>query len=134
MPHSCFQERCTRLTHSQRGDADVPPLRQDDPDLQPMLADIQKNGMGALMKYWNDPMWLSKVGGKLGDVTAATAQAQGAAVPAQAPRAAGPTAPPEVNTLFDAAKCGLLAPDVLCEAVHGAACGPGRAAVPTAGA
>lgn len=112
-----------RLTHSQRGRADVPPLRQDDPDLQPMLADIQKNGMGALMKYWNDPTWLSKVGGKLGDVTADTAAKQGAAVP-QAPRA-GPTAPPEVKTLFDAAKCGPLAADVLCEAVHGAACGPG---------
>ena len=113
------------------GRADVPPLRQDDPDLQPMLADIQKNGMGALMKYWNDPTWLSKVGGKLGDVTAATAASQGAAVPAQAPRA-GPAAPPEVNTLFDAAKCAPLAAEVLCWAVPGAACGPRCAAVTTA--
>ena len=97
-------ERCIRLAHGKAGHADALFPRQDDPDLQPMLADIQKNGMGALMKYWNDPTWLSKVGGKLGDVTAATAAAQGAAAPAQAPRI-GPAAPPEVNTLFDAAKC-----------------------------
>ena len=68
-----------------------------------MLADIQKNGMGARMKYWNDPTWLSKVGSKLGDVTAATAAARGVAAPAQAPGAAQAAAP-EVNTLFDAAK------------------------------
>ncbi|KAK9819574.1 hypothetical protein WJX81_003882 [Elliptochloris bilobata] len=80
---------------------------KDDPDLQPMLADIQKNGMSALMKYWNDPKWLSKVGSKLGDVTAATAGARGAGVSMQAPPT-GPAAAPEVNTLFDAAKYGDL--------------------------
>jgi hypothetical protein len=54
------------------------------------------------MKYWNSPEWLAKVGSKLGDVTAATAGARGAAPPGPAASAAAP----EVNTLLDAAKCG----------------------------
>ncbi len=56
---------------------------------------------GALMKYWNSPEWLAKVGGKLGDVTAAAAGARGAPPPAPA----APAAAPEVNTLLDAATC-----------------------------
>jgi hypothetical protein len=33
-----------------------------------MFEDIQKGGMGALMKYMNDPRVLSKLGSRLGDV------------------------------------------------------------------
>ena len=58
--------------------------------------------MQALMKYWNDPDTLAKIGERLGDVEAAAAPA--------APASAAPPAP-EINTLLDAAKCspwGLL--------------------------
>lgn len=58
--------------------------------MQGMFEDIQKNGMGAMMKYWNDPQMLAKLGQKIGDVPQA---------PPQAP------AEPEVNDLLDAARC-----------------------------
>jgi hypothetical protein len=37
-------------------------------EFKEMFEDIQKGGMGALMKYMNDPRVLSKLGSKLGDV------------------------------------------------------------------
>lgn len=55
-----------------------------------MFEDIQKNGMGAMMKYWNDPNMLAKLGQKIGDV------------PQVAPQA---PAEPEINDLLDAARC-----------------------------
>lgn len=61
--------------------------------------DIKKNGMGALMKYYNDPKLLTKLGSKLGPVGAPGA---GPAGPMAA--AAGPAAEPEINNLRDAAK------------------------------
>jgi soluble cytochrome b562 len=67
---------------------------RDDPEFKDMFEDIQKGGMGALMKYMNDPTLTARLGAKLGDV---------------------PDAPPapEVNDLIDAARCGtncLLTP------------------------
>lgn len=52
--------------------------------------------MQALMKYWNDPKTLAKIGQRLGDISPASA---GAA----ASQAAAPPAP-EINNLLDAAK------------------------------
>jgi hypothetical protein len=37
-------------------------------EFKEMFEDIQKGGMGALMKYMNDPRVLSKLGSRLGDV------------------------------------------------------------------
>ena len=54
--------------------------------------------MQALMKYWNDPATLAKLGERLGDVEAA---------PAPGIASAAPPAP-EINTLLDAAKCAPL--------------------------
>lgn len=85
-----------------------------DPDLAPMFEDIQKGGVGALMKYMNDPAWLAKVGSKMGDVAELLQQGGGV------PGGAGPTAPgagsvprppvaaTTINSLFDAAKAGDL--------------------------
>lgn len=76
-----------------------------DPDLAPMFADIQSGGMAALMKYMNDPEWLAKVGGKMGDVSELLA------AQAAAPAARAPPAPPlatTINSLLDAAKAGDL--------------------------
>ncbi|KAI8463679.1 MAG: hypothetical protein J3K34DRAFT_139836 [Monoraphidium minutum] len=39
-----------------------------DPELAGMFEEIKKGGMGALMKFWNDPKTLAKLGEKLGDV------------------------------------------------------------------
>lgn len=79
---------------------------KNDPELADMFADIQKNGMAAMMKYWNDPKLLAKIGQKVGDVNpestagqvAAAAVASGVAAPAQAI--------PEVDNLIDAARVG----------------------------
>jgi hypothetical protein len=57
--------------------------------------------MGALMKYWNDPATLAKIGERMGSAgdpqaaVAATAQRQ----------APSPASIPEINNLLDAAKC-----------------------------
>ena len=75
-------------------------LAQDDPELAPMFEDIQKNGMQAMMKYWNDPKILAKIGKRMGDVSA-TAPAGAAAAPASPPA-------PEIDNLLDAAKCDML--------------------------
>lgn len=76
-----------------------------DPDLAPMFADIQANGMAALMKYMNDPEWLAKVGSKTGDIGAMLASGAPAGV---APTPPPPTTPsgPVVTDLFSAAKAG----------------------------
>ncbi len=71
-------------------------MAQDDPELAPMFEDIQKNGMQAMMKYWNDPKVLAKIGERMGDVSAAAA-------PGAAPAAAAPPAP-EIDNLLDAAR------------------------------
>lgn len=34
---------------------------QEDPELKPIFEDIQKNGMGALQKYWNDEVLMAKI-------------------------------------------------------------------------
>ncbi|BDA42610.1 probable Myotrophin at C-terminar half [Coccomyxa sp. Obi] len=74
---------------------------KDDPELAGMFEDIQKNGMSALMKYWNDPKTLAKIGERMGPV------AEGAAAAPQ-PQAAAAASMPEINNLLDAAKHGDL--------------------------
>ena len=73
-----------------------------DPDLAPMFAAIQEGGMPALMQFMNDPEWLAKVGGKMGDVSELLA-AQQASAPTPPPPAAT-----QINSLLDAAKAGDL--------------------------
>ena len=86
---------------------------RSDPDLAPMFEDIQKGGVGALMKYMNDPAWLAKVGSRMGDVTELLAAGGGGAggagggpPPGTPPRP--PVAATSINSLFDAAKAGDL--------------------------
>ncbi len=67
-------------------------MLQEDPELKPIFEEIQKGGMGAMMKYMNDATFLAKVGEKLGDVPMS-------AQPSQQQQAA-----PEINTLIDAAR------------------------------
>jgi hypothetical protein len=64
----------------------------------------RKNGMQALMKYWNDPQMLAKIGERMGDVSG------GADAPAPGPGSSAAAAAPalEINTLLDAAKCARL--------------------------
>ena len=60
-----------------------------------MFEEMKTGGMGAMMKYWNDPKVLAKIGEKMGQVPQAAA--------AQSP--AAPTASaPEVTSLLDAAR------------------------------
>lgn len=61
--------------------------------------------MSALMKYWNDPAMLAKIGERLGDVNPAAAAAGPATAPVGQPAASANT--PEINNLLDAAKCVL---------------------------
>lgn len=58
--------------------------------------------MGALMKYWQDPEMLAKLGDKLGDI----APAAGAAAAANA--SAAPDAANEVSDLLSACRCAFL--------------------------
>jgi hypothetical protein len=71
---------------------------KDDPELKDMFEDIKKNGMGAFQKYYNDPKVLAKIGSRIQDVVPAQSAAPQAAPEDQAP--------PEINTLIDAAKYG----------------------------
>ena len=75
---------------------------KDDPEFQEMFDDIKANGMGALMKYYNDPKWLAKFDAKFGDV----AGSGGSAAPVQPAAAAASPEAAEVNNLIDAAKSG----------------------------
>ena len=74
-------------------------VMQQDPELQPMFDEIKKGGMAAMMKFMNDPAWLSKVGEKLGDVEVPPGGAAG--VP---PAGADTPSAPEINNIMDAAK------------------------------
>ena len=67
---------------------------REDPEFKDMFEDIQKNGMAAMMKYYNDPQWIAKLGRKMGDVNIAE----------DAAAAATPAAPPAPEDLIDAAR------------------------------
>ncbi len=69
--------------------------------------------MGALMKYWNDPATLAKIGERMGPVEAGAGPAS--AAPAAQAQAAPAASMPEINNLLDAAKC---APWILVHACH----------------
>ncbi|CAG9460628.1 unnamed protein product [Pedinophyceae sp. YPF-701] len=71
---------------------------KDDPEFKEMFDDIKSNGMGAIMKYYNDPKWVAKIAAAVGSPGAAPEAA--AAAPAAA------AAAPEVDNLIDAAKVG----------------------------
>jgi hypothetical protein len=62
---------------------------KDDPEFRDMFKEIETGGMPALMKYFNDPKVLAKLGSKLEDVPMN-----------QTP----PPSEPEINDLFDAAR------------------------------
>lgn len=76
---------------------------REDPELAPMFEEIKSGGMGAMMKYMNDPTFLAKIGEKLGDIPVSP---QGNTAPAQAAPAAPQEA--EINTILDAARYGDL--------------------------
>uniref|UniRef100_A0A383W1I4 STI1/HOP DP domain-containing protein n=1 Tax=Tetradesmus obliquus TaxID=3088 RepID=A0A383W1I4_TETOB len=79
---------------------------RSDPEFKEMFEDIQKGGMGALMKYMNDPRVLAKLGSKLGDVPVPAPGAAAASAAAAAPPSAAAAAGVEIDNLFDAAKYG----------------------------
>jgi len=75
-----------------------------DPEFADFFKDIAAGGMQAMMKYYNDPDFLAKLGSKLGDVNMGAVTAAPGAPPAgAAPAAAGP---PEIKDLLDAARWG----------------------------
>lgn len=96
---------------------------RSDPEFAGMFEEIQKGGMGALMKYFNDERVLAKLGERLGDAVpaaAAAAAAGGAGAGGAAAAAAarggavsgagmmGAGAPPDIDNIWDAAKYGDL--------------------------
>ena len=76
---------------------------REDPDLKPMFEEIRTGGMAAMMKYMNDPVFLTKIGEKLGDLPI-----DQAAAPAAPPPAATAAPAPEINSILDAARYGDL--------------------------
>mmetsp|Transcript_34472 Transcript_34472/g.47762 ORF Transcript_34472/g.47762 Transcript_34472/m.47762 type:complete len:236 (+) Transcript_34472:324-1031(+) len=64
---------------------------KDDPELKDFFEAIKKEGPGAMMKYWDDPVLLQKFAQKMGPPPAPT-----------------PQAPPEITTLLAACKYGDL--------------------------
>lgn len=70
---------------------------KDDPEFAEMFDDLKQNGMQALMKYYNDPKWLAKLGSKLDGVGPEQPQGARPRPPPQAP-------PDEITNLLDAAK------------------------------
>lgn len=75
---------------------------KDDPELAEMFKDIKANGQAAIMKYYNDPKILAKIGSRISDVVPAA----GVAGEAAAGAATAGAAPIEINNLLDAAKYG----------------------------
>lgn len=71
---------------------------RDDPEFKEMFDELKKGGMGALMKFWNDPVMLKKMGEKLGPGGAGGAPG--------APSA--PEEAPIADNLLDAARYGDL--------------------------
>ena len=51
---------------------------KDDPEMGPIFEELEKAGPAAMMKYWNDPAVLQKLGGAMGDVFDFEALAGGA--------------------------------------------------------
>lgn len=80
---------------------------QSDPEMKPMFEKFQKalkeKGPGAIMQFYNDPEFLSKLGQKIGDTPFEAIKAAQESAPAAAPGGAPPP-PPEVKTILDAAK------------------------------
>lgn len=74
---------------------------REDPDLKPIFEEIKSGGMAAMMKYMNDPTFLSKIGEKLGDLETMVGSGAGGAA-----AAAPPPPPPQVLNILDAAKYG----------------------------
>lgn len=69
---------------------------KDDPEFAEMFEDLKTNGMQALMKYYNDPVWLAKLGSRLDGVAPDQ--------PQQRPRPPPQAPPEEITSLLDAAK------------------------------
>ncbi|MEW5311185.1 MAG: hypothetical protein WDW38_002920 [Sanguina aurantia] len=69
---------------------------KDDPEFAEMFEDLKTNGMQALMKYYNDPVWLAKLGSRLDGVAPEQ--------PPQRPRPPPQAPPEEITSLLDAAK------------------------------
>ena len=70
---------------------------KDDPELKDMFEELKKGGMGALMKFWNDPVMLKKLNDKL-QIGPSAGGAAGA------PGTGGPSEPPPVEDLLSAAR------------------------------
>ena len=72
---------------------------REDPDLKPVFEEIQTGGMAAMMKYMNDPNFLSKIGEKMGDAASLMQSPQQNMQPKLEQQ-------PEINTVLDAARYG----------------------------
>ncbi|KAK3233547.1 hypothetical protein CYMTET_45538 [Cymbomonas tetramitiformis] len=70
---------------------------ETDPEFKEFVDALKSEGAGAVMKFWNDPEMLKKIGEKLGPMAA---QAD--------PNAQAAQQPPEIETLLDAARYGDL--------------------------
>lgn len=68
------------------------------------MHDMAASTLQALMRYYNNPDFLAKLGEKLGDVAAPPAAAAGAGAAAAAAGAMPAQQMPEINDLLDAAK------------------------------
>eukprot|EP00210_Caulerpa_lentillifera_P000778 g753.t1 len=79
---------------------------RDDPELKEKFDEIQKGGLGAMMKAMNDMEFLEKIGRRVG--APPTISQSPPPVTKEAPVAPPVDAPvlPEINTLLDAAKYG----------------------------
>jgi len=74
---------------------------RDDPEFKEMFEELKSGGMGALMKFWNDPKTLMKLSSKLGPPSGAAASA---GPPGQVPPQQQEM--PVADNLIDAAKYG----------------------------
>jgi hypothetical protein len=82
---------------------------REDPELAPIFEEIKTGGMAAMMKWMNDPTFLSKIGEKLSDLDLpGMADAAAPPVPVNQAAAAASAPPPVVNNILDAAKYGDL--------------------------
>lgn len=73
---------------------------KNDPEFKEMFEEIRTGGIGAMMKYMNDPKVLAKIGERIGDIQ----PAPGAAVPSSSGAPAQQM--PEITNLIEAARYG----------------------------
>ncbi|GAB4819379.1 hypothetical protein N2152v2_006425 [Parachlorella kessleri] len=99
MKNPAMQDQMSQMMSVMQNPSFVARMQElrEDPELKPVFEEMRAGGMGAMMKYMNDPAFLAKIGEKMGDVDALTGSGAAAAAPS-------PPQDVEIKSILDAVK------------------------------